>query len=92
MRDNPVHTFFLVPHGNLPEQPSLGGFRWFEVVRYWVNLVGSLTIANTSCRPDSTQRSVRHPSIYAMRLVSAGMWYLGTLWKLPLPRALAVAS
>src|ERR1700733_14667305 len=34
---------------------------------------------------DATQRTGTHISIYAMRLVSAGMWYLGSLWKLPLP-------
>jgi len=34
-----------------------------------------------------TQRTGTHLSINAMRLVSAGMWYLGTLWKLPLPVA-----
>ena len=61
---------------------SLGGFRWFEVVLYWVLLIGSLAIGYTF---DSSQRTGTHLSIYAMRLVSAGMWYLGTLWKLPLP-------
>ena len=85
MRDNPIHTFFQVLGGNIPDQLNLGGFRWFEVVLYWVLLIGSLTIAYTNWRLDSTQRTGTHLSIYAMRLVSAGMWYLGTLWKLPLP-------
>ena len=85
MRGNPTHTFFLVLGGNIPDQLSLGGFRWFEVVLYWVLLVGSLAIAYTNWHLDSTQRTGTHLSIYAMRLVSAGMWYLGTLWKLPLP-------
>jgi hypothetical protein len=39
----------------------------------------------TNWRMDATQRTRTHVSIYAMRLVNAGMWYLGTLWKLPLP-------
>jgi hypothetical protein len=52
-----------------------------------VLLIGSLTIASTNWRLDATQRAGTHLSIYAMRLVSAGMWYLGTLWKLPLPVA-----
>jgi uncharacterized membrane protein YphA (DoxX/SURF4 family) len=54
-------------------------------VLYWVLLIGSLAIGYTNWRLDSTQRTGTHLSIYAMRLVSAGMWYLGTLWKLPLP-------
>jgi hypothetical protein len=85
MHDNPIHTFFQVLGGNIPDQLSLGGFRWFEVVLYWVLLIGSLAIGYTNWRLDSTQRTGTHLSIYAMRLVSAGMWYLGTLWKLPLP-------
>src|ERR1700733_13544131 len=85
MRDNPIHAFFQVLGGNIPDQLSLGGYRWFEVALYWVLLVGSLAVAYTNWRMDATQRTGTHLSIYAMRLVSAGMWYLGTLWKLPLP-------
>ena len=85
MPDNPIHTFFQVLGGNLPDQLSLGEFRWFEVALYWVLLIGSLAIAYSNWRMDATQRTGTHVSIYAMRLVSAGMWYLGSLWKLPLP-------
>jgi hypothetical protein len=85
MPDNPIHTFVQVLGGNLPDQLSLGGYRWFEVALYWVLLIGSLAVAYTNWRLDTTQRTGTHISIYAMRLVSAGMWYLGTLWKLPLP-------
>ena len=85
MRDNPIHTFFQVLGGNIPDLLSLGGFRWFEVTLYWVLLIGSLAIAYTNWRLDSTQRSGTHLSMFVMRLVAAGMWYLGTLWKLPLP-------
>jgi uncharacterized membrane protein YphA (DoxX/SURF4 family) len=85
MRDNPIHTSFQVLGGNVPDHLNLGEFRWFEVTLYCVLLTGSLAIAYTNWRLDSTQRTGTHLSIYAMRLVSAGMWYLGTLWKLPLP-------
>ncbi len=85
MHDNPIHTFFQILGGNIPDQLSLGGFRWIEVALYWVLLIGSLAVAVTNWRLDPTQRTGTHLSIYAMRLVSAGMWYLGTLWKLPLP-------
>jgi hypothetical protein len=85
MHDNPIHTFFQILDGNLPDLLNLGGFRWFEVALYWVLLIGSLAIAYTNWRLDPAQRTGTHLSIYAMRLVHAGMWYLGTLWKLPLP-------
>jgi hypothetical protein len=85
MRDNPIHTFFQVLGGNIPDQLTLGGFRWLEVALFWMLLLGCLAIAYTNWRLDPTQRTAVHLSIWAMRLVSAGMWYLGTLWKLPLP-------
>jgi len=85
VNDNPIHTFFQVLGGNIPDQLALGGYRWFEVALYWVLLIGSLAVAYTNWRLDASQRTGTHLSIYAMRLVSAGMWYLGTLWKLPLP-------
>jgi hypothetical protein len=69
MHDNPIHTFFQVLGNNIPGQLSPGGFRWFEVVLYWVLLIGSLAIAHTNWRLDSTQRTGTHLSIYAMRLV-----------------------
>jgi hypothetical protein len=72
VRDNPIHTFFQVLGGNIPDQLSLGGYRWFEVALYWVLLVGSLAVAYTNWRMDATQRTGTHLSIYAMRLVSAG--------------------
>jgi hypothetical protein len=81
MHDNP-HP--LPDSGGQPPGPN-HGFRWFEVALYWVLPIGSLTIAYTNWRLDSTQRTGTPLSIYAMRLVSAGMWNLGTLWKLPLP-------
>jgi hypothetical protein len=86
MNDNPIHTFFRVLSGNIPDQLNLNAeLRGFEVVLYWVLLIGSLVIAYTNWRLDPAQRTGTHLSIYAMRLVHAGMWYLGTLWKLPLP-------
>jgi hypothetical protein len=87
MFDNPIHTFLLFMVGGIPDQLSLGPLRWFTVALYWVLLLGSLTVFFTNWRLDPTQRTVTHLSIYAMRVVSAGMWYLGTLWKLPLPVA-----
>jgi hypothetical protein len=85
MHGNPIHTVFQVLGCNLPDQISSGGFRWFEVALYLVLLIGSLAIAYPNWRLDATRRNGARLSIYALRLASAGMWYPGTLWKLPLP-------
>jgi len=87
IRDNPVHTFFQFLFGGIPDQLSLGGLRWATVVLYWLLLIASLSIAGYNWRDDPEQRTGTHASIYIMRLFLAGMWYLGTLWKLPLPVA-----
>ena len=83
--DNPLHTFFQFMTGNIPDQLSLGGGRWLTVIFYWLLLIGSLSVAGVNWRLDQRQHTVQHLGIYSMRLLMAGMWYLGTLWKLPLP-------
>jgi len=85
MADNPIHTFFQFLTGGIPDQVHLGELRWFTVVLYWAILLGSLSVFYINWQRDPSQRSVQHLSIYCMRVLIAGMWYLGTLWKLPLP-------
>lgn len=85
MRDNPIHFFFQFMTGQIPDQMALGPFRWFTVALYWALLAAAFAIAVLNWRRDPLQRTGHHVSIFAVRLVAAGMWYLGTLWKLPLP-------
>lgn len=85
MHDNPIHTFFQFLSGGIPDQLSLGDLRWFTVLLYWAILLGSLYVFFLNWQRDPSQRTINHVSIYLMRVVAAGMWYLGTLWKLPLP-------
>jgi hypothetical protein len=85
MADNPIHTFFQFMTGGIPDQVSLGDLRWFTVILYWAILLGSFSVFYVNWQRDPSQRTVQHFSIYCMRLLIAGMWYLGTLWKLPLP-------
>ena len=87
MIDNPIHTFLQFLTGGIPDQLSLGDLRWFTVALYWALLLGSLYVFSLNWKRDPSQRSVNHVSVYVMRVVIAGMWYLGTLWKLPLPVA-----
>ena len=85
MRDDPIHTFFQFMAGQIPDQVSLGDLRWFTVVLYWLIFVGGLAVAALNWRRDPQQRTLAHICIFLLRFSLAGMWYLGTLWKLPLP-------
>nr|WP_294524089.1 hypothetical protein [uncultured Rhodopila sp.] len=91
MHDNPIHAVFQVLGGNIPDQLSPGGFRRFEAVPYWALLIGGLAIAYLNWCLDSTRRTATYLSIYAMRLVSAGVGYPGTQWK-AVTRAIPVAT
>jgi uncharacterized membrane protein YphA (DoxX/SURF4 family) len=64
---------------------ALGALRWATVFGYWVLLVAGIAIAVVNWRRDPAQRTVHHLAVFALRMVAAGMWWLGILWKLPLP-------
>jgi hypothetical protein len=85
MRDNPIHFFLQFLGGQIPDQVSLGNLRWFAVAFYWLVLIASFWIAASNWRRDPAQRSLHHLAVFALRMIAAGMWWLGTLWKLPLP-------
>jgi hypothetical protein len=74
--------------GQIHDQLALGGgLRWFVVTMAWVMFFGGLTIAAANWVKYREQRSLRHVAVFTMRFIAAGMWYLGTLWKLPWPVA-----
>ena len=85
MRDNFVHTFLQFLTGQIPDQVTLGGLRWFTVLLYWLLFFGGISVAVINWRRDPRQRSTHHLGVFLLRFTMAGMWYLGTLWKLPLP-------
>lgn len=87
MRDNPIHSFFQVMTGQIHDQLALGSFRWFTVAMAWILFFGGLAIAWYNWSSDPEQRTLRHFLVFLMRFLTAGMWYLGTLWKLPWPVA-----
>jgi hypothetical protein len=87
MHDNPFHTFLQFLVGDIPDQLSLGNLRWLTVALYWLILVPSIAIAVYNWYRDPSQRTINHLCVFGMRMVAAGMWYLGTLWKLPFPVA-----
>lgn len=85
MRDNPIHTFFLFMTGSIPDQLALGELRWLTVAFYWLVFLGGIAVAVLNWRRDPAQRTAHHLGVFALRFLAAGMWYLGILWKLPLP-------
>lgn len=85
MRDDPIHSFFLFMTGQLPDQISAAGMRWPTVAIYWILLVAGIGTIVFNWRRDPGQRSANHLSIAAMRFLGAGMFFVGSLWKLPLP-------
>ena len=87
MRDNPIHSFYQVMTGQIHDQMALGSFRWFTVVIAWAMFFGGLAVAGYCWARVPEQRTARHFFVFLMRFLSAGMWYLGTLWKMPWPVA-----
>jgi hypothetical protein len=87
MRDNPFHSLYQVLTGQIHDQLALGPYGWLTVVLAWALFCAGLGIAAYAWASDPAQRSARNLAVFAMRFISAGMWYLGTLWKLPWPVA-----
>jgi hypothetical protein len=88
MRDNSLHSLYQVLTGQIHDQMKLGGgLHLFVIVMAWVLFFGGLGIAGYIWANFAEQRSVKNLATFGMRFCSAGMWYLGTLWKLPWPVA-----
>ena len=74
---------FLI--GTAGDYGPFGNSRYISVVFYLLVIAGSFYIAWRNWRADPAQRTSHHVWIWLMRLAAAGMWYQGTIWKLPLP-------
>jgi hypothetical protein len=77
--DNSFIPFLQFLTGGIPDQLSLGNLRWFSILLYWAILLGSFYVVFLHWQRDFIQRTINHVSIYLMRTVAAGMWYLSTL-------------
>jgi len=71
--DNPLHSFLQFLTGNILDRLSLGSGRWFNVILYWVLLIGSLSVACVNWRLDPRQHTVGDLGVYGMRLLMAGI-------------------
>ena len=86
MHDNFFHTFFQLLTGQTGDQAGLpDALRWFTVVLYWSLFLGGIGIAIHNWRRDPAQRTARDAGLFLMRFTMGGLWFLGSLWKLPLP-------
>jgi len=85
MPDNPLTDVIKFLSGSAHDYGPFGASRYIAVVFYLVVLGASLFVAWRNWSTDPAQRSAKHVFIWLMRLVMAGMWWQGTLWKLPLP-------
>ena len=82
---NPVSDTFEFLIGHTGDYDRFGPEKYVSVAFYLLVLAAGLYIARLNWAEDPGQRSVKHLSIMAMRVMAAGMWFQGTIWKLPLP-------
>jgi len=84
---NPISDLIAFLFGSAQDYNPFGASRYISVVFYLAVIAASFFVAWRNWQADPTQRSAKHIWIFLMRLTAAGMWYQGTLWKLPLPVA-----
>jgi uncharacterized membrane protein YphA (DoxX/SURF4 family) len=87
MHPNPFTDLLSFLFGTAHDYNPFGAARYISVLFYLSVIAGSFYIAWRNWSTDPAQRTSKHVFIWLMRLVMAGMWYQGTLWKLPLPVA-----
>jgi len=85
MMHDPFTDIFYFLTGSASDYGPFGNSRYISVVFYLTVIAGSFYVAYRAWASDPAQRSVKHVAIWLMRLCIAGMWYQGTIWKLPLP-------
>ena len=86
MRENPIMFFLQSLVGQIQDQRGLSTpVLTIELVLWWAMILGGLGIAVWIWRSDASQRSLTNILVLGSRMVAGAMWYLGTLWKLPLP-------
>lgn len=84
MRTNQFYDTWLFLIGQTNDH-AITGVPWLMVAITWALLISSIWIARLNWVQDASQRTLYHVSNWIMRLLIAGMWLEGSLWKLPLP-------
>lgn len=82
---NPVIDTWSFLIGNTGDYNSLGPAKYLAVLLFLALLLGSVAVAWLNWSRDPSQRTGKHVTIWLLRAFTAGMWYQGSIWKLPLP-------
>ena len=82
---NPITDTLLFLVGVESDYNSLSAWKYVSVVFYLTVLVAGFVIAWRNWSEDLAQRSGRNVAVFVMRVLIAGLWFQGTIWKLPLP-------
>ncbi len=91
MRTNPFYDTWLFLIGQT--DPHIGsGVGLLLTALFLALLAGSVWIAWRNWRDDPSQRTSGHVATWLMRVMIGGMWFQGSLWKLPLPVSGGLAS
>lgn len=84
MRTDPFYDTWLYFLGQWPDQSAIGPWRWVFVILFAALLVAGLVVAVMEWRRDVEQRRIAFVVDWAFRVLVGGMWWVNTLWKLPL--------
>ena len=84
---NPLSDTVLFLIGDTGDYDRFGAVKYISVVFYLLLLCAGIFVAWRNWTEDPLQRSGRNVGVLIMRLVAGGMWFQGTIWKLPLPVA-----
>lgn len=84
MKTDPFKDTWLYFAGMWPDQTAIGVWRWIFVALFALLLIASLVIAAREWSHDPAQRTFGHFVNWLVRVLVGGMWWVNTLWKLPL--------
>ncbi len=86
---NPLSDTLMFLVGDTADYNRFGAAKYISVAFYLVLLAGGIFIAWCNWMEDPSQRTGRNVGVFVMRLIAGGMWFQGTIWKLPLPVSVA---
>ena len=84
---NPLSDTVLFLIGSTGDYDRFGTVKYISVAFYLLLLCAGIFVAWRNWTEDPSQRTGRNVGVFIMRLVAGGMWFQGTIWKLPLPVA-----
>ncbi len=82
---NPIGDTIRFLVGNTGDYDRFGPEKYLSVGFYLILLAAGLYVAYRNWAEDPLQRTWKNAAVMTMRMLAAGMWFQGTIWKLPLP-------